>query len=161
MKGGRKAWHYSKVGCLLTLNGGTAPVPIQCCADTWHYVIFVDRQYWKAVPHRCCTDAWHYSKVGCLPALNVGTALVLIQCCIDAWQYTNVGCLPALKSSTAPVLHRRLALLKSWLFACTECWYCAGADSVLHRCLAIHKCWLFASTGIIHGLQPERYRAVC
>ena len=34
MKGDRKAWYYSKVSCLPTLDGGTAPVLIQCCADT-------------------------------------------------------------------------------------------------------------------------------
>ena len=138
MKGDRKAWHYSKVGCLLTLDGGTAPVLIQCCADTWHYAIFVDRQYWKAVPRRCCTDAWHYSKVGCLPTLNVGTAPVLIQCCTDAWQYTNVGCLPALKSSTAPVFSQ-----------CRP----SGVPTL--------GTVLIGSTGITHGLQPERYRAGC
>ena len=138
MKGDRKAWHYSKVGCLLTLNGGTAPVLIQCCADTWHYEILVDRQYWKAVPRRCCTDAWHYSKVGCLPTLNVGTAPVLIQCCTDAWQYTNVGCLPALKSSTAPVFSQ-----------------CRPSDVPTLGTV------LIGSTGITHGLQPERYRAGC
>ena len=32
----RKTWNYSKVGCLPTLNGGTAPVVIQCCVDAWH-----------------------------------------------------------------------------------------------------------------------------
>ena len=50
MKGDTEAWNYSKVGCLLTLNGGTAPVLIQCC-----------------------TDAWHYTNVGCLPALALLT----------------------------------------------------------------------------------------
>ena len=138
MKGDRKAWHYSKVGCLLILNGGPAPVLIQCCADTWHYAIFVDCQYWKAVPRRCCTDAWHYSKVGCFTTLNVGTALVLIQCCTDAWQYTNVGYLPALKSSTAPVF--------------SQC-----RPSSVPTLGTV----LFGSTGITHGLQPERYRAGC
>ena len=138
MKGDRKAWHYSKVGCLLTLNGGTGPVLIQCCADTWQYEIFVDHQYWKAVPRRCCTDAWHYSKVGCLPTLNVRTAPVLIQCCTDAWQYTNVGCFPALKSSTAPVFSQ-----------------CRPSDVPTLGTV------LIGSTGIIHGLQPERYRAGC
>ena len=49
-----------------------------------------------------------------------------------------------------------LALLKSWLFANTGRWHCAGADPVLRRCLAIHKCWLFASTEKQYcaGVQP-------
>ena len=37
MKGDRKAWHYSQVGCLPTLYNGIMPVLIQCCTDDWGY----------------------------------------------------------------------------------------------------------------------------
>ena len=56
MKGDIKAWHYSKVGCLPKLNGDTAQVLIQCCADTWHY-----------------------TNVGCLSTLSSGAEPVLRQ----------------------------------------------------------------------------------
>ena len=70
--------------------------------------------------------------------MNVGTAPVLIQCYTDAWQYTNVGCLPALDGGTAPVFSQ-----------CRP----SGVPTL--------GTVLIGSTGITHGLQPERYRAGC
>ena len=60
MKGDRKAWNFSKIGCLPTLNGGTEPVLIQCRVD-----------------------AWHYTNVSCLPTLRSDIATVLSQCCAN------------------------------------------------------------------------------
>ena len=58
---------------------------------------------------------------------------------------------PILKSGTTPVLHRRLALLKSWLFANTQTLVvCQHWKAALRRCLAsaapvvcqrLAQCW--------------------